>query len=78
MSPGTEPVALVEVRKLKPTQPGVAVFAASCACGFTTMLHVPVAHVLAPGTTGGYQCDGCGLEHKFAVTVTANGGPQHG
>lgn len=68
-------MALVEVSKLAAEQPGVARFASACACGFTTILHVPVAYVAGGegSMTGGYQCDGCGLEHRFAVTIT--GGP---
>jgi len=65
---------LVEVRKLRPERPGVARFAATCACSKVTILHVPVAHAFG-SPIGGYQCDGCGLEHRFAVSVSANGGP---
>jgi hypothetical protein len=65
-------MALVEVTKLEPRDNGVARFLASCACGTRTVLHVPVAQAVG-ANVGGYQCDGCGLTHRFAIAVTANG-----
>jgi hypothetical protein len=62
------------INKLEAQRPGVARFEALCPCGFVTILHVPVAHALGV-TAGGFQCDGCGVDHRVAVQVNVNGGP---